>query len=216
MDTTLPAEELPAAGVEANPQPASKVSVKPEQDCGMPLPVRGAAAAGIACDECLAVAIDEVSNEAITNSVKIAGAHIKAAISKPKPHRARPSGKLKHWGQMFEICTSPESNLGRLLTNIKASNSFRVTKASNFGDPDIVAALKDPAPSRLLSPWYPSMYCVVNSAKYGHRPVWKKSTSSSWRHAVPRVLCPLSTSLPVLRLLSLRGVRSVLNGQRIA
>ena len=103
MDTTPPEAESPAAGVEANPQPAAKVPTKPKQECGMPLPVRGASAACIACDDCLALAVDQVSNQAITDSVKIAGANIKAAMSKPKPHRARPSGKLKHWGEVFEI-----------------------------------------------------------------------------------------------------------------
>ena len=89
---SLPQEEAPAAGVEVD-TPASKVPVKLEQECGMPQPVRGAAAACVACDECLTLAIDGVSNKAITDSVKIAAAHIKDAVSKPKPQRARPSGK---------------------------------------------------------------------------------------------------------------------------
>merc|ERR1712086_205143 len=176
MDTTLPEEESPAAGVEANPQPAAEVPTKPKQECGMPLPVRGASAACIACDDCLASAVDQVSNQAITDSIKIAGANIKAAMSKPQPHRARPSGKLKHWGEVFEICTSPESNLGKAADEYKGIKVFRVTRESNFGDPEVVAALKEQIRARPGCSLHGSLPCTVWStwqnmaiARYGKK-----------------------------------------------
>ena len=48
-------------------------------------PARGAAAACFACDECLTVAVDGITDEALDHSVHVAEDRIKEAIEKTKP-----------------------------------------------------------------------------------------------------------------------------------
>ena len=116
IDTTPPevveADSTKTETVADTPAPV-KAAVKPSQECSHPQPVKGAAAACAACDECLGSVEKITTDEDIQKSVHLAAACVSAAASKPKHPRPRASGKLKCWGQLFEICTSADSNLGK-------------------------------------------------------------------------------------------------------
>ena len=138
-----------------------KGAVKPAQDCSHPQPVKGTAAACQACDECLESAKDEVSDDDIANSVHLAAAHVKAAAGKEKKPRVRPSGKLKGWGQLFEICTSSDSNLGVAASEYDNILVFRVTKTHDFGNKAVVSELKIQIKSRPGCSIHGSLPCTV-------------------------------------------------------
>ena len=137
--------------------------------------MKGAAAACAACDECLGSVEKITTDEDIQKSVHLAAACVSAAASKPKHPRPRASGKLKCWGQLFEICTSADSNLGKAADEYSVHiQVFRVTKEHDFLNKDVVAALKKEIKARPGCSIHGSLPCTVwctwqrlNAHRYG-------------------------------------------------
>eukprot|EP00973_Karenia_brevis_P006269 853880-Karenia_brevis.AAC.1 len=60
----------------------------------------------------------------------------------------RLSGKLPGWGKLIELCTSPDSTLGKTALQFgKRITVYRVTQREDFGNPTFVSQLHDQARS---------------------------------------------------------------------
>ena len=152
------------AKVEESVSPSASGKSKPQkkhpQECKADNPVRGAAAASEACDDALNECAHQVPDEQIKKTMFLAAASIKESMQKDKPKRKRPSGKLKSWGELFEICTSSESNLGKAAEEYDNVKVFRVTKECDFGNDDIVKELKQQIKSRPGCSLHGSLPCT--------------------------------------------------------
>ena len=115
---------------------------KPAQECGQKDFLKGFSAASAACDDIIAEAWnffhDSEAEALFDHSCKL----VQAAVARPKSTNPRASGKLPGWGKIFEICTSPESTLGKVASGFANVELIRVTEEQNFEDPKFVASLK--------------------------------------------------------------------------
>jgi len=133
--------------------------------CGDKPPAKGVFAACEAIDavvEAVAEEFDDAAAEEVLVLAAKAAAEIKDT---PVQKRAtRPSGKLKGWGQLLEICTGENSNLGICAAEYDKVNVIRVTKKNDFSQPATVEKIMQHLRDNPGCSMHGSLPCTVWSA----------------------------------------------------
>ena len=80
------------------------------------------------------------------------------------PKIVRPSGKLPGWGTPFEICIEPESNLGLAAGEYDRFKVVRITKDSNYLNPETVVSIIDAARKAPGASAHASLRCTAWSS----------------------------------------------------
>jgi hypothetical protein len=86
---------------------------------------------------------------------------ISAAASYPKPQRVRASGTLRGWGDVVEVCTSPDSTLGQAGTEFDNVRVIRITRDTDFGNRTTVRDLVEHIKSMPGTSVHGSLPCTV-------------------------------------------------------
>ena len=70
------------------------------------------------------------------------GTILKATAAQPQENFTRPSGKLKGWGRLIEVCTTEHSSLGETAKEFKGTHVTRITEAMDFSKRSTIDAIK--------------------------------------------------------------------------
>jgi hypothetical protein len=101
--------------------------------------VKGALAACHAIDTVIDAAQTHFGDEGAANILALAAKSVAQVKDTPTiVRKQRPSGKLKGWGQLLEICTGEESHLGQAASEYEKVKVIRVTKETDFAKPATV------------------------------------------------------------------------------
>jgi len=133
--------------------------------CGDTPPAKGAYAACEAIDSVVA-AMSEAFDPESAQSVLLAAAKTVGELKDtPVVKRSnRPSGKLKGWGQLLEVCTGENSNLGQCAAEYDKVNVIRVTKESDFSKSATVEKIMQHLRDNPGCSMHGSLPCTVWSA----------------------------------------------------